>query len=223
MVLDEKAARDINRDIKRRLKQGKPVKVLDLKGLDCIAAGINIEAKVFVEGYAGDFFGAFNCGGVITLSWPKGTGTKASNHIAGNFVGNNMLTGGIVIHGDVGDFCGHNMHSGVIIIEGNCNALVGARMKGGVIIVKGDCGDMAGAYMLGGDTIILGNSGKNLGEDIRGGAVYIKGDYKSLGFNAVETDLNEMDMEKLETYFTHYNIQVDVSEFKKIVPKRKVR
>ncbi|MET1124851.1 MAG: formylmethanofuran dehydrogenase subunit C, partial [Archaeoglobaceae archaeon] len=55
---------------------------------------------------------------------------------AGNYIGEKMSGGEIVIKGNAGDFVGTEMKGGRIVIHGSCG-FVGGDMKGGEILIGG--------------------------------------------------------------------------------------
>ncbi len=209
------STRDINRAIRGQIKRNKPVRILDLGGQDSIAVGIRSEAKIFVEGYAGDYFAAMNDGGIITLKPEQGGKT------AGRYVGDTMFSGGIVVQGGVEDLCGHCLKGGIIIIHGDTGNDLGARCSGGVIIVDGNAGNGTGAFMRGGDIIITGGCGMNTGQYMEGGDIYVRGEIGSLGTNAKLRDIDDEDIKKLDAYIKHYDIKVEADEFSKVCGRKR--
>ena len=57
MDLTQKAitTREINKAIRQQMKKNRTIRIKDLNGQDSIAAGINKEVEIIVEGKAGDY------------------------------------------------------------------------------------------------------------------------------------------------------------------------
>jgi glutamate synthase domain-containing protein 2/glutamate synthase domain-containing protein 3 len=200
--------RDINIAIKDQLEKSKKVKISGLSGQDSIAVGLEKEIDISVKGTAGDFFGALNKGTIITL-----TGN------ARRFLGDTIHSGGIIVNGNVRRGAGLSMQGGIIIIRGEVDGDIGQLNKAGTIIVSENAGDDVGAYMYGGEVIVAGDTGKNLGNWMIGGAIYIGGEIESMGNNAKIVDIENTEIDKLNTYFKHYGIKAEPDKFRKIVPE----
>ena len=74
--------------------------------------------------------------------------------------------------------------------------------------------------MMGGKLIILGDVTDDVGESIMRGSIYVLGDVKSLGKNAVMQEITLEDQEELKEILTEYGFKLsdnDYSNFKKIV------
>ena len=66
-------------------------------------------------------------------------------------------------------------------------------MKGGTIIVGGDTGAFSGFMMQRGRMVICGNAGKNLGDSMYDGTIYVGGEIRVLGVDAVPGELTDLD------------------------------
>jgi len=142
------------------------------------------------------------------------------------------------IHGRVGWSCAENMMAGTVIIEKNagstfgaalrggdlvCRGSVGSRtgidMKGGTIIVGGDTGAFSGFMMQRGRMIVCGNAGKNLGDSMYDGTIFVGGEIKDLGVDAVPGELTDIDRAWLTRKLGMYELlpEKGVDHFQKIV------
>ncbi|MFH0737045.1 MAG: hypothetical protein V1827_01115 [Candidatus Micrarchaeota archaeon] len=83
----------------------------------------------------------------------------------------------IRIQGDAGDFLGDRMRGGRIIVMGNAGDSIGSYMISGKIIVEGNAGNDTGYAMFGGVIIIKGDTGKRIGYDSDGGVIRLEGGY----------------------------------------------
>lgn len=93
---------------------------------DTIAARLDSENKVFVEGDAGMSTGILMRRGFIMIEGDAGMNTAV------------LLCGGMIITGNTAEFAGAYMKNGVLIITGKAKGYVGANMTGGTIFYKGD-------------------------------------------------------------------------------------
>jgi formylmethanofuran dehydrogenase subunit C len=93
---------------------------------DTIAARLDADRKVIVEGDAGMSTGILMKRGFVRIDGDAGLNTAV------------LLRGGTIITGNSGEFAGAYMKDGVLIISGKAQGYVGANMKGGTIFYKGD-------------------------------------------------------------------------------------
>ena len=92
-------------------------------------------------------------------------------------------------------------------------------MKGGTIIVGEDTGALSGFMMQRGRIIVCGNAGKNLGDSMYDGVIYVGGEIKSLGVDAVPAELTQLDRSWLNRKLKLYDLLPNegVEHFTKIV------
>ena len=203
-----KDLKTVNREIRDNLNS-QPVKVENAAQLHGLAAGIN-HGEVIIQGDTGDYLGVLNDGATI----------KVSQNV-GNYRGDNMTTGIIVVSGKCGFGAAQYCYGGTVVVHGNAGDFTATMNKGAAIIIEGDVGDEVGTYMLDGDLIVLGNAGRNFANYLIRGDVYIRGEWESLGHNTRIVEMTERDIEKLTSYFNTYGIEADPQIFKKIVAASK--
>ena len=117
----------------------------------------------------------------------------------------------IQINGSAGYFVGTMVNGPRIHINGNA---------GGTVMIGGNSGFMTGLLMMGGRLIILGDVTDDVGESIMRGSIYVLGDVKSLGKNAVMEKTTPKDLSELKEILTQYGFELtddDYTNFKKIV------
>jgi hypothetical protein len=100
---------------------------------------------------------------------------------AGDFFGNVMRGGSVVVHGDAGSAVGHWTKGGSISVLGNAGDFVGLQMSSGEISVQGNAGSSTGHAMRGGKITIHGDSGEYVGHEMTGGEIHVVGDMGSVG------------------------------------------
>lgn len=93
---------------------------------DTIAARLDADKKVIVEGDSGMSTGILMKRGSIHIEGDAGLNTAV------------LLRGGTIITGNTGEFAGAYMKDGVLVIQGKARGYVGANMKGGTIFYKGE-------------------------------------------------------------------------------------
>lgn len=93
---------------------------------DTIAARLDADKKVIVEGDSGMSTGILMKRGFIQIEGDAGLNTAV------------LLLGGTIITGNTGEFAGAYMKEGSLIIQGKAKGYVGANMKGGTIFYKGE-------------------------------------------------------------------------------------
>lgn len=99
-----------------------------------------------------------------------------------DYIGRDMKTGRIAVHGDAGSYLGFQMGGGEIILHGNADAFAASGLSGGMIHVHGNVGDFLAAAiagdkkgMQGGTVIVTGNAGDRVGDQMRRGILLIEG------------------------------------------------
>lgn len=92
---------------------------------DTIAARLDADRTIVVEGNAGMSTGILMKKGFIDVEEDSGLNTAVLMH------------GGTIITGNTGEFAGAYMKGGLLIIRGKAGGYVGANMKGGKIYYKG--------------------------------------------------------------------------------------
>lgn len=110
-----------------------------------------------------------------------------------HWIGAQMRSGTIVVHGPAGRHVGSEMHGGEIRVEGNVGGWVGAEMHGGFIRVQGNAGHLAGAAyrgstkgMTGGTILVDGDAGNEIGHTMRRGLIAVGGAAGDMvGFNMI--------------------------------------
>ena len=81
----------------------------------------------------------------------------------------------------------------ILFVAVSVGSRTGIDMKGGTIIVGGDTGALSGFMMQRGRMVVCGQCRQNLGDSMYDGTIYIGGDIQSLGVDAVEAELTDLD------------------------------
>ena len=191
--LAELSVTQANRTIKELGAQGRDVEVINPDARHHIGVGLIHPITVHVRGSAGYF-----CAGLAD---------KARFEVDGNAgwgLADNMYAGTVVVNGNASAIAALAIRGAEVIVKGNIGSRAGQVMKSGTLCCVGNASFMAGYMMYGGRIIILGDPGEKLGEDMIGGEIYIGSALKSLGTDAIQTDITQDDknsvMEFLEAH-----------------------
>ena len=201
--------RDINLEIRSLIRQGYGTIVLNNPGAKhSLAVGILNRLNLIIKGSCG----YFACGLI------DGPNVRISGRV-GWACGENMLAGTIVIEKNAGSQFGAALRGGDLVCKGSVGGRTGVDQKGGTIIVGGDTGAFTGFMMQRGRMVICGNAGKNLGNSMYDGTIYLGGEPRSLGVDAVWAELTTGDREWLARKLKIYDMMPErgVDHFRKIV------
>jgi len=131
----------------------------------------------------------------------------------------NMMAGTVVIEKNAGSTFGAAIRGGDLVCRGSVGSRTGIDMKGGTIIVGGDTGALSGFMMQRGRMVVCGNAGKNLGDSMYDGTIYVGGEIRSLGVDAIEAELTDLDRAWLTRKLRQYGLlpEQGVDHFTKVV------
>ncbi len=131
----------------------------------------------------------------------------------------NMMAGTVVIEKNAGSTFGAALRGGDLVCRGSVGSRTGIDMKGGTILVGGDTGAFSGFMMQRGRMVVCGNARKHLGDSMYDGTIYVGGEIKELGVDAVPGELGDLDREWLTRKLKQYDLLPDkgVDHFQKIV------
>ena len=131
----------------------------------------------------------------------------------------NMMAGTVVIEKNAGSTFGAAIRGGDLVCKGDVGSRTGIDQKGGTIIVGGRTGAFSGFMMQRGRMVILGDAGMNLGDSMYDGTIFVGGKIASLGVDAIEGEMTELDAQWLENKLAMYGLEAphSVSNMTKIV------
>ena len=119
----------------------------------------------------------------------------------------NMMSGTVLIEKNAGSTFGAAIRGGDLVCRGDVGSRTGIDQKGGTIIVGGRTGAFTGFMMQRGRMVILGDAGKNLGDSMYDGTIFVGGKIDSLGVDAVEGEMTELDKAWLERKLKMYGLE----------------
>jgi len=200
---------EVNREIKRLMSDGYGTIVIhNPRGKHSLGVGILNRLNLIFEGSLGYF-------GVGLIDGPN----VRINGRVGWSCGENMMSGTILIEKNAGSTFGAALRGGDLVCRGSVGSRTGIDMKGGTILVGGDTGAFSGFMMQRGRMVVCGNAGKNLGDSMYDGTIYIGGEIRDLGVDAVPAELTDLDKAWLTRKLKLYDMlpEKGVDHFTKIV------
>ena len=208
------AGPDVNRRISDLMNDGVgSITIRNPGAKHSLAVGILSRLKLHFDGS----LGYFGCG---LLDGPNVT---VSGRV-GWSCAENMMAGTIVIEKNAGSTFGAALRGGDLVCRGDVGSRTGIDMKGGTILVGGRTGILSGFMMQRGRMVVLGDAGTNLGDSMYDGTIYVGGAIDSLGVDAVEAELTDLDAEWLTRKLGIYGMEAPngVRSMKKIVAGRQL-
>ena len=189
-------AKEVNLKIRELMQQGHGTIVIQNPGAKhSLGVGILNRLNLYFEGS----LGYFGCGLI------DGPNVRIKGRVGWSF-GENMMAGTVIIEKNAGSTFGAAIRGGDLVCRGDVGSRTGIDMKGGTIIVGGRTGAFSGFMMQRGRMIVLGDAGDNLGDSMYDGTIYVGGKIQSLGVDAVEADMTELEAQWLERKLKMYEL-----------------
>lgn len=186
--------------------------VINPRGHHAVAVGVDSPINIAVRGSVGYYCAGMNDGGTITVHGSAGPG-----------VGENMMSGTVVIEGDASQYAGATGHGGLLVIKGNAASRCGISMKGIDIVVHGSIGHMSAFMGQSGHMVVLGDAGEALGDSLYEAKLFVRGTVKSLGADCIEKEMRPEHLQKLAELLDKAGVtDVKPEEFKRYGSARKL-
>ena len=173
-------------------------------GQHSIAAGIDADLDVTVEGNVGYYFAGMHKTGTMTVHGSAGVG-----------LAENIMSGVVHVTGDASQAAAATGRGGLVIIDGNTGARCGISMKGVDIVVGGDIGHASAFMAQAGRLVVCGNAGEGLGDSIYETRIYVRGTVASLGADCIEKPLREEHLTELRELLAAAGRTEDPAEFRR--------
>ena len=176
------------------------------RGAHSIAAGLDGNFNVTINGHVGYYGAGMNKGASVTIDGNAGTG-----------VAENMMSGRVHVKGDVSQSAGATGCGGLLIVGGNASARCGISLRGLDIVVKGSVGHMSAFMAQAGTLVVLGDAGDALGDSIYEARLYVRGTPMSLGADCVVKDMRDAHKAALRALLDAAGVggEVDVADFRR--------
>jgi formylmethanofuran dehydrogenase subunit C len=167
----------------RALPDGSEVRIANPRGTHNLAVGLTGRLGITIDGNAGYYIAGLCDGPDVTV-----------NGFVGWSVAENLMSGTVRVHGNASESAGASSHGGLIIIEGDASSRAGISLKGGTVCVAGSVGHMSGFMAQAGIILVGGDAGEALGDSLYETVIYVGGSIRSLGADAREEDLTDLDV-----------------------------
>jgi methylamine---glutamate N-methyltransferase subunit B len=203
--------REVNRYLHRDATAAgvRRVKILNADGAHSIAAGLNTQLEVEIDGHAGYYAGGMNKHAHITVHGNAGPGA-----------GENMMSGTIRVEGFASTAAGASAHGGLLVILGDAALRCGISLKGGDIVVGGSVGSFSAFMAQAGRMVICGDAGDALGDSLYEAVIYVRGKVKSFGADAHEEPMSAADHAAVEQLLGQAGLRHKPQEFRRIASMR---
>ena len=180
---DDLTTTEANARIRELMKEGYGTIVIrNPRGKHGLGVGVLSKLNLIFEGSLGYFGAGLIDGPIVRISGRVGWSC-----------GENMMAGVVVVEKNAGSTFGAAIRGGDLVCKGSVGSRTGIDMKGGTIIVGGDTGALSGFMMQRGRMVVCGDAGKNLGDSMYDGTIFVGGSIRSLGVDAVEAELTDLD------------------------------
>ncbi len=202
-------AKSVNKKIRELANEGFGTIVVKNPGAKhSLGVGILHRLQLYFEGS----LGYFGCGLI------DGPNIRIKGRV-GWSCAENMMAGVVVIEKNAGSTFGAAIRGGDLVCMGDVGSRTGIDQKGGTIIVGGRTGAFSGFMMQRGRMIICGDAGPNLGDSMYDGTIFVGGEIESLGVDAVEGDMTDLDKAWLARKLKPYGLEPKngIAAMKKIV------
>jgi methylamine---glutamate N-methyltransferase subunit B len=176
------------------------------RGLHAIAAGLDGNFDITIDGHVGYYCAGMNKLASVTINGNAGTG-----------VAENMMSGRVHVKGDVSQSAGATGCGGLLIVDGNASSRCGISLRGLDIVVKGSVGHMSAFMAQAGTLVVLGDAGDALGDSIYEARLYVRGEAKSLGADCTPKEMKDAHKAALRDLLDAAGVggKVDVSDFRR--------
>ncbi len=199
----------VNLKIRELMSEGHGTIVVHNPGAQhSLGVGILNRLQLYFEGS----LGYFGCGLI------DGPNIRVKGRV-GWSCAENMMAGTVVVEKNAGSTFGAAIRGGDLICKGDVGSRTGIDQKGGTIIVGGRTGAFSGFMMQRGRMVVLGDAGMNLGDSMYDGTIYVGGNIAGLGVDAVEGDMNDLDVQWLTRKLKAHELAAPngIENMKKIV------
>ena len=185
------------------------VEILNPDGIHNIAAGLDCDVEIDIMGNGGYFVAGMNKRANITVHGNVGWS-----------VAENIMSGIVRVKGHASQSAAASGHGGLVVIEGDASSRCAISLKGSDVVVGGSVGHFSGFMAQAGTLVICEDAGPNLGDSLYEATIYVRGTVESLGADAQEEEMTEVDHERIMTLLAAAGIDYNSEGFKRIASAR---
>ena len=187
-------------------------RILNPSGAHAVAAGIDAEVEVEIEGHVGYYCAGMNKRATVRVHGNAGPG-----------LAENMMSGTVVVDGNASQSAGATGHGGLLVVHGEAAARCGISMKGIDIVVRGSVGHVSGFMAQKGRLVVCGDAAEALGDSIYEARIYVRGTVRGLGADCVEKELRDEHRAELRELLERAGFDdVDPAEFRRYGSARRL-
>jgi methylamine---glutamate N-methyltransferase subunit B len=188
-----------------------PVRVLNPSGKHSIAAGLDAEYEVEIEGHVGYYCAGMNKHATIRIKGNCGVGAAE-----------NMMSGTVIVEGSASQSAGATARGGLLVIHGDASARCGISLKGADVVVHGSVGHMSAFMAQKGCLVVCGDAGEALGDSLYEAHLYVRGSTAGLGADCIEKEMRDEHVAELSALLARGQVDADVSEFRRYGSARRL-
>ncbi len=207
--LEEHSLRELNRTLHEATSGD--FLVINPRGAHAVAAGIQTDIEVLIEGSVGYYCAGMHQAGTVRIEGNASTG-----------LAENMMSGTVHLTGSATMSAGASGHGGLLVIEGNAGARCGISMKGVDIVVGGNVGHMSAFMGQAGNLVVLGDAAADLGDSLYEPNIFVRGDVASLGADCIEKDVRPEHLVTLTALIGESGLRADPADFRRYGSARKL-
>jgi glutamate synthase domain-containing protein 3 len=186
-------------------------RVLNPNGAHAVAAGIDADVEVEIDGHVGYYCAGMNKRATVRVHGNASTG-----------IAENMMSGLVVVDGNVSQSAGATGRGGLLVVRGDASARCGISMKGVDIVIQGSVGHMSAFMAQTGCLVVCGDAGEALGDSIYEARLYVAGSVASLGADCVEKELGEEHASQLRELLEAAGVDADPAGFRRYGSARRL-
>src|SRR4051794_18357412 len=199
--------RELNQRLHDVAHDGGPMhwRVVNPNGAHAVAAGLDAEIEVDVDGHVG-----YYCAGMNKLATVRVHG-NASTGLA-----ENIMSGRVIVHGNASQSAAATGRGGLVVVHGDASARCGISMKGVDVVVRGSVGHLSAFMAQTGRLVVCGDAGEALGDSIYEARLYVRGEAAGLGTDCVEKELRDEHVAEVRELLVQAGVDgVDAREFRR--------
>ena len=186
-------------------------RVLNPNGAHAVAAGIDAEVEIEIEGHVGYYCAGMNKRATVRIHGNASTG-----------LAENMMSGLVVVDGNVSQSAGATSRGGLLVVRGDASARCGISMKGIDIVVAGSVGHMSAFMAQSGCLVVCGDAGEALGDSIYEARLYVRGEVAGLGADCIEKELRDEHEAQLRGLLDAAGVDADPADFRRYGSARRL-
>lgn len=179
-------------------------RVMNPRGAHAVAAGINSDISVVVDGSVGYYCAGMNQRGRVVINGNASTG-----------VAENIMSGVVHLTGSATMSAGATGCGGLLVIDENAGSRCGISMKGVDIVVGGNVGHMSAFMAQAGNLVVLGDAAADLGDSLYEAKLFVRGSVESLGADCIEKDLRPEHVETVQRLLAAAQMDADPADFRR--------